>query len=472
MSLDTKYRPLQFGNVIGQDATVSILRQFVIESKGFQQSYLFAGPKGCGKTTLGRILARALLCDDPVDGNPCDECESCKGMLSSPICNDAYTEMDAATNSGKDNLKNIVEAQQYSTFSGKKRLYLIDEAHQLSPQAMDCILKSLEDTIPGSDDRVLVCIFCTTEPDKVKGTISSRCAPKFMIRQVIPDVIAKRCAEVCDAENIKYELEALVLIAEVTGCHFRDALNAVAGVSMLGEINRENVGRYLNLGAASSYLKILASIGSDPAKIVGELEILKSQVSPPTCYAEISAAALTVYNHKKLGLGNIPMFWNIDLLEPFVGTKLDQLLEICSWLSKRPLRATASMLMCDLLQISQRYSMGVAIEAPSVVVVKSSQPVEVVPTEVSSTKTSTAQISQPGNVETVTVGGRVESDPCPKVENGVYFDQRCVRKTEGKDDNSDNVIDILDLDLARRLLRGRLKELSGRSSRRYYVGHN
>jgi len=123
MSLDTKYRPTTFNEVLGQSSTIKVLRRFVSSGLGFHQSYLFAGPFGSGKTTLGRILGRLLLCEAPVEGNPCDACSSCRSLLDRGT-SDSLIEIDAATNSGKAEIKKIVEEIEYSTFSGRKRIYL------------------------------------------------------------------------------------------------------------------------------------------------------------------------------------------------------------------------------------------------------------------------------------------------------------------------------------------------------------
>lgn len=126
MSLDTKYRPTVYDDVLGQGATVEILREFVKLGNGFHQSYLFGGLWGSGKTTMARILARALLCSEPKDGNPCDECHSCKTILKNGA-SECFIEVDAATNSGKADIAKIVEDIQYGTYSGTQKIYLFDE---------------------------------------------------------------------------------------------------------------------------------------------------------------------------------------------------------------------------------------------------------------------------------------------------------------------------------------------------------
>lgn len=125
MSLDTKYRPRTYNDVLGQKATIQTLKGFIKSDAGWRQSYLFAGPYGSGKTTLGRIMARALLCQNPNDGEPCDECHSCKAMLAGS--HDSFIEVDAATNSGKADVKKLLEELQYVSFSGSRMLYLFDE---------------------------------------------------------------------------------------------------------------------------------------------------------------------------------------------------------------------------------------------------------------------------------------------------------------------------------------------------------
>jgi hypothetical protein len=126
MAFDTKYRPKTYKEVLGQDTTVSILKKYVSEGKGFHQSYVFCGQHGSGKTTLARILARALLCHQPVEGAPCDECNSCLSLLNGQG-HECFEELDAATKSGKDDLARIIEDANYSTLSGSRRVYVIDE---------------------------------------------------------------------------------------------------------------------------------------------------------------------------------------------------------------------------------------------------------------------------------------------------------------------------------------------------------
>ena len=345
MSLDIKYRPQVYSDVLGQEATIAILREYVRSGRGFQQSYLFCGGHGSGKTTLGRILARALLCESPRNGEPCDECHSCRGMLDHNTSAD-FVEVDAATNSGKADITKITDEIAYATFSGKRRLYLFDESHQLSRDALDALLKYLEDTFPGSEDKKLTCIFCTTEPEKMRATILSRCAPAFMVQAQKPEQIAQRLATICEKEGIPADPDMLVLIAEITECHIRDAMKAVEGVSMLGAVNRENVTAYLHLDLNSAYIELLATLGSDLPAALTLAKTLMQQVSPVTCYGKLTEVAMLAYQVSlgdTTGLG----FWNAASLQ-HLAAKGPLLLGYASRFASRPGRPTAAMLLMDL----------------------------------------------------------------------------------------------------------------------------
>lgn len=346
MSIDTKYRPRAYADVLGQEGTVQILRQYVKSGAGFHQSYLFAGPWGSGKTTLGRILARSLLCSAPVDGGPCDSCPSCRSILEGGS-SENFFEIDAATNSGKDSVRKIVEEIQYSTFSGKRRLYLFDESHRLTLDALDALLKPMEDTVPGGEDKSLVCIFCTTEPEKMRATILSRCAPAFVIKPVVPDQIGSRLAQICDAEGISYEREALTLIGELTECHIRDALKAVEGVSMLGPVSRENVAKYLYLDLNVECLSLLRSIRSDLPSALQKADALTKRSSPSILYEKLSDLSMTSYK-VSLGITGFPGYMGRVSLD---AGQADDFLFFADRFSSRPGRPTASMLLCDVASL-------------------------------------------------------------------------------------------------------------------------
>lgn len=349
MALDTRYRPHRYDDVLGQDDAVAVLREIVRSGRGFHQSYVFCGGHGSGKTTLGRILARALLCDDPKNGDPCDQCPSCISILENGS-SESFVEVDAATNSGKDDVKRITEELQYNTFSGKQRIYLFDESHQLSKQALDALLKPMEDSIPGTENKQLVCIFCTTEPEKMRSTIFSRCAPAFTIRQVPPEEIGKRLAYVCEQEGIEYEQEALTLIAEATETHIRDALKAVEKISMLGPVDKDNVSKALVLNAHNLYVDILENLGEDLEAVLSTLEELNLSVSPASAYKRLSEVAILAYR-LGMGVGKAPGYIDGERLKAAAGKHQEYLLAIADHLASRPNKPTQHMLICDLAHL-------------------------------------------------------------------------------------------------------------------------
>lgn len=383
MSLDAKYRPHRYEDVLGQEVTISVLREYVRGGTGYQQSYLFAGQHGSGKTTLGRILARALLCENPANGDPCDSCSSCLSILEGQS-SDCFIEIDAATNSGKEDVKRILEEIEYSTFSGKRRIYLFDESHQLTKSALDGLLKPMEDEVEGSSDKRLVCIFCTTEPAKMRATVLSRCAPAFVIRAVEPEKIGERLAHICKEEGLKYESEALVQIAEITKCHIRDALKAVEGVSKIGPVDKKGVAAYLHLDLNNIYADVVSAIGSDPNRIIELLKEIFTRVSPVSCYEKLAEVSLLAFQHL-LGAGKPSPFWDVDKLENLGQTHGQFLLDVAQRLSNRPGRPTSTMLFCDLLQLHREKSTPVRIEtiqalAPHIV----AQPIQARPKRIES----------------------------------------------------------------------------------------
>lgn len=409
MSLDTRYRPSTYADLLGQRGTVTILRQFVKTGAGFHQSYLFAGPFGSGKTTLGRILARALLCESPAEGEPCDNCTSCRSILDNGS-SDTFIEVDAATNSGKADVKRITEEIEYATFSGRRRLYLFDEAHRLSQDALDALLKPMEETVGDSEDKRLVCIFCTTEPERMKATILSRCAPAFFIETIKPDTVADRLAHVCETEGIAYEREALILIAERTECHIRDCLKAVEGVSMLGSVTLDTVKTYLHLDLNQSYMSLLLALGSgDFAPASAVLRHLQGKASALTCYERLAELCLMAYKFQTGLDTNPPSYWDRDQLKQVGEHHGARLVELASFFSSKPSRASYSALECDLLMAHNGQALvAPAASAPVALAAASVAAPLPTPVAVPSTAPSTTTTNSFGKV--VAVGG-VKVDP-------------------------------------------------------------
>ncbi len=215
-ALYRKWRPKTFDEVVGQGHVVRTLKN-EINSKKTAHAYLFCGTRGTGKTSLAKIFARAINCLNPINGNPCNECEICKGELNGGIID--ITEIDAASNNGVDNIRQIRDEVMYSAVAAKYKIYIIDEVHMLSDGAFNALLKTLEEPPPH-----VVFILATTEAHELPATITSRCQ-RFDFKRILAKDIVIRLREICTAEKIKADVNALELIAHLADGALRDALS-------------------------------------------------------------------------------------------------------------------------------------------------------------------------------------------------------------------------------------------------------
>lgn len=215
-ALYRKFRPDNFHDVKGQEHIVTTLKN-QIKAGRIGHAYLFTGTRGTGKTTVAKLLAKVVNCEHPVDGNPCNECRMCKGIAAGTSMN--VIEIDAASNNGVDNVREIVEEVRYSPTEGKYKVYIIDEVHMLSAGAFNALLKTIEE--PPS---YVIFILATTEVHKIPITILSRCQ-RYDFKRITLDIIADRLDELMKAENIETEEKALRYVARVADGSLRDALS-------------------------------------------------------------------------------------------------------------------------------------------------------------------------------------------------------------------------------------------------------
>lgn len=227
-ALYRKWRPATFDEVCGQEHITSILKYEISNSK-FSHAYLFCGSRGTGKTTCAKILSRAVNCLSPVDGSPCGKCEACR-MIESGATTDVL-EMDAASNNGVDNVRDIRDEVVYAPSSLKYRVYIIDEVHMLSSSAFNALLKTLEE--PPAH---VVFILATTELHKLPATIISRCQ-RFDFRRIATDVLKDRLMHIASSEGIDLCEDAAVLIAKHAQGGMRDAISLLE----LSAGNRERI---------------------------------------------------------------------------------------------------------------------------------------------------------------------------------------------------------------------------------------
>ncbi|MBQ3795844.1 MAG: DNA polymerase III subunit gamma/tau [Butyrivibrio sp.] len=250
VALYRKFRPPVFEDVKGQDHIVTTLKN-QIKSDRVGHAYLFCGTRGTGKTSVAKILARAVNCEHPVDGSPCGECEMCKEIAAGNSMN--VIEIDAASNNGVDNVREIIDEVSYSPTKGKKKVYIIDEVHMLSTGAFNALLKTLEE--PPS---YVIFILATTEVQKLPITILSRCQ-RYDFHRITIDTIEARLKEVVDAEGIQVEERALRYVAKTADGSMRDSL------SLLDQCIAFNYGEEL------TYDKVLNVLGAVDTEVFRKL---------------------------------------------------------------------------------------------------------------------------------------------------------------------------------------------------------
>lgn len=243
-ALYRKWRPVSFEDVKGQDPIVQTLKN-QITSERIGHAYLFCGTRGTGKTSIAKIFARAVNCEHPVDGSPCNECPTCRSIQSGSSMN--VVEIDAASNNGVENIRDIREQVQYPPTEGRYRVYIIDEVHMLSIGAFNALLKTLEE--PPS---YVIFILATTEVHKIPITILSRCQ-RYDFKRISLETIADRLRGLTQAEQIQVEDKALLYVAKAADGSLRDAL------SLLDQCVAFHYGRVLTYDNA---LEVLGAVDS------------------------------------------------------------------------------------------------------------------------------------------------------------------------------------------------------------------
>ena len=259
-ALYRKFRPDSFASVKGQDHIVKTLKNQIMADR-IGHAYLFCGTRGTGKTTVAKILAKAVNCEHPVDGNPCGECETCKAIAAGTSMN--VIEIDAASNNGVDNIREIREEVAYSPTTGKYKVYIIDEVHMLSIGAFNALLKTLEE--PPS---YVIFILATTEAHKIPITILYRCQ-RYDFKRISINTISSRLMELMEKENVEVEERAIRYIAKKADGSMRDAL------SLLDQC----IAFYL--GQKLTYDHVLDVLGAVDTEVFSRFlrEILKNDVA-------------------------------------------------------------------------------------------------------------------------------------------------------------------------------------------------
>ena len=288
--LARKWRPKNFADTVGQEHVLQALVN-ALESGRLHHAYLFAGTRGVGKTTIARILAKALNCDNGVTAEPCGECSACREIDEGRFVD--LIEVDAASKTKVDDTRDLLDNVQYAPARGRYKVYLIDEVHMLSKSSFNALLKTLEEPPPH-----VKFLLATTDPQKLPVTVLSRCL-QFNLTRLTPRLIQDRLAYICDAESIEFESTALAMIARAADGSLRDALSlldqaiAYCGgkveqspvATMLGTIDRDHVSRLVRLLAANDAAGIIAAMKDideqfpDYARLLEDLARVLQQIA-------------------------------------------------------------------------------------------------------------------------------------------------------------------------------------------------
>jgi DNA polymerase-3 subunit gamma/tau len=263
--LARKWRPKNFSDTVGQEHVLQALMN-ALETGRLHHAYLFTGTRGVGKTTIARILAKALNCEQGVSANPCGECSACREIDEGRFVD--LIEVDAASKTKVDDTRDLLDNVQYAAARGRYKVYLIDEVHMLSKSSFNALLKTLEE--PPEHVKFLL---ATTDPQKLPATVLSRCL-QFNLKRMTPRLICDRLTHICGEEDIKFEAGALAMLAQAADGSMRDALSLLdqaiaycggnieeaSTATMLGTIDRDHVLRLLTLLAEGNAKGIIDAV--------------------------------------------------------------------------------------------------------------------------------------------------------------------------------------------------------------------
>ncbi|MDX6769172.1 MAG: DNA polymerase III subunit gamma/tau [Elusimicrobiota bacterium] len=302
--LARKYRPQGFDEVVGQPAVSQTLKH-ALESKRLAHAYLFTGPRGCGKTTSARILAKALNCEKGPTPEPCDACVSCKEIATSSSLD--VLEMDAASNTGVDDVRQmIIETVGLAPSRDRYKVFIIDETHMLSTAAFNALLKTIEEPPPHA-----VFILATTEAHKVPATIASRCQ-RFKFRPVPADLLAGHLSEMAKKEKIAVEPAALELLARAAEGSLRDAVSLLDQCRSAadGKVTAESVREMFGFTSADLLLGVAGALAARDTKALAKWlkAVYEDGVDPSQLLRDLRAGVEGVYL-ESLGAGTADPAW-------------------------------------------------------------------------------------------------------------------------------------------------------------------
>ncbi len=283
-ALYRKWRPMTFDDLVGQNHVSDTLKTGISTGR-IAHAYLFCGTRGTGKTSTAKIFSRAVNCENPKDGEPCNECPTCRGILDGSIL-DVY-EMDAASNRGVENIREIRDEVVYTPAGCTYKVYIIDEVHMLTTEAFNALLKTLEEP-----PKHALFVLATTEPHKVPATVLSRCQ-RFDFRRIGVQEIADRLTRIAAAEGIPATADALELVAELGDGSMRDALSVLDQCAAFGleELTRSKVTEIVGVADPKLLFSTVAAIGAEDVKkaLICADEVLRMGKEPQNFLEELTA---------------------------------------------------------------------------------------------------------------------------------------------------------------------------------------
>ena len=438
-ALYRKYRPLQFSDVVGQSAvTETLLGQITAAKVG--HAYLFTGTRGTGKTTCAKIFARAVNCEHPVNGNPCNRCPSCRGILDGSVT-DVF-EIDAASNNSVDNVRELREDVIYTPALVKYKVYIIDEVHRMSGPAFDALLKTIEE--PPAH---VIFILATTELHKVPATILSRCQ-RFDFRRIdVPD-IAGRLKFVAESEGIDLTEEAASMLARMGQGSMRDALSLLERATALeGRVDAAAVGELLGLcdpagllgavqsiankdtAAALRFLNDMWRASKDISRLLSEMAVILrdvalSDIAPDLVAASRTAEETQIMQGLLRQMGRAKVLYLLETLQK--GMK-----DVSQCADSRVMTEITLMRMCDPRLATAPNAMLARIEALE----KGAPRAATAPRVQKKAPTDTVPLPEPPPVNTTPVPNVPASDepPAENAEKNWQFALDMLRQ-EGRQD--------------------------------------
>ena len=282
--LDLRFRPRKFSDpilgVLGNVGIVKLLKKRSVDGTLAGRSIMFGGPKGLGKTTLARIVAKAIVCPNLEDGEPCCSCGPCKSVEEGS--SDSFDELDAATQGTVDRIRSIVQDLDLGTLDGNPRVVVFDEAQRLSKASQDALLKPME-------DRRIVIILCTTEPHSIKTAIRDR-VEEYSVSPPSVEEITGRLQQICKIESIEFDRDALDLIVVLNHSNPRTSITSLETVSMMGRVTKETVKDVYRFDSMEDVVQVLSLLDSNTVQAFAILDRLFSRESPTWIRDNVVAA--------------------------------------------------------------------------------------------------------------------------------------------------------------------------------------